>query len=155
MLTQTNCRRSAAGAFLACALFIVVASANQGLAAAQSGVSLTGAAAEIQSITGGPIEIHVTPPLSVERALPLVDRTVVEAFRDAAKDPETKERLNRIVHVIVIEGWFAGGEIHHVKLKNEVMTIQTLTDREDIEDLRPLIVEVLKKVAQLDAKRTP
>lgn len=82
-----------------------------------------------------------------------VDKTVIQAFRDAAKDPETMERLNRIVHVVVIEGWMAGGEIHHVKLKNEVLTIQTQTDRPDIEDLRPLIVEVLKKVAQLDAKR--
>ncbi|MDR3401318.1 MAG: hypothetical protein P4L99_02375 [Chthoniobacter sp.] len=153
MSTTIQHRRWAAATALACALFITLGWAGRGLAAVEHSTSLTGTAAELQSITGGPIEIHVTPPLSEERALAFVDKTVIQAFRDAAKDPETMERLNRIVHVVVIEGWMAGGEIHHVKLKNEVLTIQTQTDRPDIEDLRPLIVEVLKKVAQLDAKR--
>jgi len=139
---------------LACALCLALAAADRGIAATERGPSLTATATELGSITGGPIEIHVTPPLSQERALAFVDKTVIEAFRDAAKDPETRERLGRIVRVVVIEGWMAGGEIHHVKLKDEVMTIQTMTDRGDIEDLRPLIVQVLKKVAQLDAKRT-
>jgi hypothetical protein len=137
----------------ACAFCLALAASSRGNAATDHGLSLTGAATELGGITGAPIEIHATPLLSANPALPLICKTLTEAFQEAAADPETKERLGRIVHVVVIQGWFAGGESHHVKLKDEVLTIETLTDRGDIEDLRPLIVEVLKKVAQLDAKR--
>jgi hypothetical protein len=118
------------------------------------GPTLTRAAAQLGAITGGPVQIHATSLISADKSLPLICKTVIEAFRDAAKDPVTQDHLGRIVHVVVIQGWFAGAGMHHVKLNDEVLTIQTLTTPADIQDLRPLIVEVLKKVAQLDAKRS-
>ncbi len=145
-------RRFAAA--IACTILIACGWGDRSLAAAESAPALTATATKLGSIVGAPIEIHATPLIAGDRALPLICKTLTDAFQAATADPETREHLGRIVHVIVIQGWFAGGEIHHVKLKDEVMTIQTLTDSADIQDLRPLIVEVLKKVAQLDAKRT-
>jgi hypothetical protein len=142
----------AAGAALAGALFFAFAIPSRGIAVDERGPSLTGTATELGSITGGPVEIHATSVIASDRALPLVCKTLVEAFQEAANDPVTKKELGQIVHVIVIEGWIAGAESHHVKLKDQVMTIQTLTGPGDIQDLHPLIVEVLKKVAHLDAR---
>jgi hypothetical protein len=114
---------------------------------------LTTCATEIQQITGGQIEIQTTPVFATDPVLPVICRRIDEAFREAAADPETRSELDHIVHVIDIDSMAVGDQVHSVQLKHEVLTIQTRTDSDAVDSLSPLIVEVLKKVAHLEAKR--
>ena len=69
-------------------------------------------------------------------------------------DPETHEWVGQIVHVVVIDGWSAGEvPTSHVELKEKELTIRTMTGEAEIDNLRLLVAETLKKVAHLKAKQ--
>ena len=132
----------------------VLAALTHNLAGAEPRiVSLGQPAQELTMIVGANVEVHTTAALAADRAMGPICKSLADAFRDAVKDPETRDRLSRIVHDVTIEGWHAGNELHHVELKNEVLQVQTLTTVDAVDTLRPLITEVLKKVAHLDAHR--
>jgi hypothetical protein len=144
---------TAARAALAGAILFALAALGRGASAPAGGESFTGTAADLQHIVGHPVEIHATPVIAQDPMLPLICRTIVNGFRDAAADPETHQWLGYLVHVVVIEGWSSGKQTGHVDLKEKVLTIQTMTGEAEINNLRLLVAETLKKVAHLKAKQ--
>ena len=108
---------------------------------------------ELERISGGHVEIRMERQLMMGRYLPSVCRALKERFQEAAADPETRDRLSRIVSTITVEGWYAGDEVHQVTLKNGLLVVRTRVSQDAIDTLNPLIRDVLKKVAHLDAKK--
>jgi hypothetical protein len=138
-------------AALAAAILMALSAITRGAAVPAAGESFTGAAAELQQIAGFPIEIHATAVIANDPLLPLMCRAIVNGFRDAATDPVTHDWLRQVVHVVVIEGWTSGAAKSHVELKDKELTIRTMTGEAEIDKLRPLVAETLKKVARLKA----
>jgi hypothetical protein len=141
------------GAALAGAILIVLTAASYGATAPAGGESFTGAAEELKQIIGHPVEIHAAPVIAENPMLPVICKMIVDGFRDAAADPETRAWLGYLVHVVVIEGWSAGKQTGHVDLKEKVLTIRTMTGEAEINNLRLLVAETLKKVAHLKAEQ--
>jgi hypothetical protein len=142
-----------AGAALVGAILIALTAAGYGGATPAGGESFTGTAADLQSITGQPVEIHATRVIAENPRLPVICRAIVNGFRDAAADPETHQWLGYLVHVVVIDGWSSGKQTGHVDLKEKVLTIKTMTGEAETDNLRLLIAETLKKVAHLKANQ--
>lgn len=113
---------------------------------------LSNCAATLEQITGTKIEVRASPPVSIEHSLPVVCRALDGAFREAASNPEIRQEFSRIVHIVNIESPLLSDGLHHVALKNEVLSIQTFPDADAEPTLRKLIVEVLLKVARLDER---
>jgi len=153
MPTILTLHRSTVRAALAGAILIALGAASHGGAAPAGGESFTGTAANLHHITGFPVEIHATPVVAQDPSLPLICRMITDGFQDAVADPETSAWLRQLVHVVVIEGWSAGKQTGHVELKKQVMTIRTLTGEAEINNLRLLVAEALKKAAHLKAKQ--
>ena len=139
-------------AALATGIFIALTAGLRAAGRPTGDESFTGTAADLQHITGVPMELHAAPAIAQDPSLPFICRTIVNGFRDAAMDPETSMWLGQIVHVVVIEGWSAGKQSGHVDLQKQVMTIKTMTGEAEIDNLRLLVAETLEKVAHLKAK---
>lgn len=137
---------------LAGAMLCVTANLNPLLAFPGRGPSLTATAAELSKILGNSVSIHVTPEMEGSPVVPAVCEVVTEAVRDATHDDQSRERLSRLMDVVVIEGQKTTLHEHFVTLKEHVLTIQTVNDPSTIPEMRSLLDGVLKEIVQRDEK---
>jgi hypothetical protein len=142
-----------AGAVLASAVLTVLTAAGYGGSAPAGGGPLTATAADLQKITGLPVEIQATSVISENPRLPVICRAIVNGFRDASADPVAHEWMGDLIHIVVIDGWKAGRQTGRVEFKDKVLTVKTMTGEAETDNLRRFVAETLKKVAHLKEKQ--
>jgi hypothetical protein len=137
-----------AGTGLAVAILIALAASGCQTTAPAGGESISATEADLSRITGFPIKVHASSRMVMDPSLPHICQAVTDAFRSAAKDPETSKHLGPMVHTVEIQDWPSATENYHAVVYKEVLTIQTLPGATDVGPLRSLTAGVLKKAAQ-------
>lgn len=137
---------------LAAAIWFAVTPPQGNAARRSHDEAVIGASADIERLVGNPVEIHPTPGVAGDPAMPAICKMLADGFREAASSPDVRAHMEHIVHEIVIERWTVREAPRWVTMNKGVMTVQTLTDPAGIQHLRPLIVQVLKEKVQLIEK---
>ena len=137
------------------AIFFSFVNLQRGFAGPYSGPSLTTTASDLSRILGTQVTIHATAEVANSKTLPIVCQALLEAVGDVATDAESAVRLGKLLNVVVIEGPRTSMRENSVRLKDHVLTIQTIQDPSEADDLRSAVADVLKKLLQRDAKMEP